>query len=429
MKTWSLSLLALALLAPAALAAPDDDDLVVIRAGRVVTVSGAEHAPGTVVIRGGKVEAVGPRVEVPGRARVLDYPDGTLLPGLVVPRTRLGLPGYDRAGNQAHLSAAPELSQLDPATGRALLARGVVLAGVIPAGGGVPGQAVAYRPGAGLVAGGGYLRVRFSELPDDKRVLREALRAAQTAIDKEAAARADFEKKKAAAAAPAAPGQPGAAVAPVDTQAKFEPPPVPEALRPWVALLKKDPAAPRLLVELGFAATWVHLEEGFEKHPLFARVSLGNGAATDLDRVLDRITAKKPLALCLPRLSFEANTRTRRNLPADLVKGGARVAFLPPSDDDAGLRDWLAVVALLVRDGLPRQAALEGVTLRPAELLGLDAEVGSIEAGKRADLVVLSGDPFEVGTEPVATLLGGAVVWERPAEGAASGEDEEDAWR
>ncbi len=424
MKTSSLLLLLL--LAPLAHAAPGDDDLVVIRAGRVVTVSGAEHAPGTVVIRGGKVEAVGPRVEVPGRARVLDYPDGTLIPGLVLARTRLGLPGYDRAGNQAHLSAAPELSQLDPSAAARLLARGVVLAGVIPAGGGVPGQAVAYRPGAGVVPGGGYLRVRFTDLPDDKRVLREALRAAQTAIDKETAARADFEKKRAASAAPP---QPGATVAPVDTSAKFEPPPVVESLRPWVALLKKDPAAPRLLVELGFAATWVHLEEGFEKHPLFARVSLGNGASTDLDRVLDKIAARKPLALCLSRLSFEANTRTRRNLPADLARGGARVALLPPSDDDEGLGDWLAVVALLVRDGLSRADALKAMTLHPAELLGLEAETGSIEAGKRADLVVLSGDPFEVGTEPVATLLGGAVVWAKPADAAASDEDEEDAWR
>jgi hypothetical protein len=425
MKTWSLLFLLL-LLTPAARAG--DDDLVVIRAGRVVTVSGAEHAPGTVVIRGGKVEAVGPRVEVPGRARVLDYPDGTLIPGLVLARTRLGLPGYDRAGNQAHLSAAPELSQLDPSAATALLARGVVLAGVIPAGGGIPGQAAAYRPGFGVVAGGGYLRVRFTDLPDDKRVLREALRAAQTAIDKETAARADFEKKRAGAAA--APGQPGAAVAPVDTSAKFEPPPVAEPLRPWVALLKKDPAAPRLLVELGFAATWVHLEEGFEKHPLFARVSLGNGASTDLDRVLDRIVAKKPLALCLSRLSFEANTRTRRNLPAELARGGAKVALLPPSDDDDGLGDWLAVVALLVRDGLSRVDALKAMTLHPAELLGLEAETGSIEAGKRADLVVLSGDPFEVGTEPVATLMGGALVWEKTlGAGAASDEDEEGAWR
>jgi len=51
-------------------------------------------------------------------------------------------------------------------------------------------------------------------------------------------------------------------------------------------------------------------------------------------------------------------------------------------------------LALLVESGLAPLAALQSATLRPAEFLGRSGELGAIEAGKRADLVLLSGDPL-----------------------------------
>jgi hypothetical protein len=59
------------------------------------------------------------------------------------------------------------------------------------------------------------------------------------------------------------------------------------------------------------------------------------------------------------------------------------------------------------------EEALRAVTLGPAYLLKLDAEVGSIEAGKFADLAVLAEDPLAVepealpGIEVLGTVLGG----------------------
>jgi len=51
-------------------------------------------------------------------------------------------------------------------------------------------------------------------------------------------------------------------------------------------------------------------------------------------------------------------------------------------------------LALLVESGLTPFAALQTATLRPAEFLGRTAELGSVAAGKRADLVLLSADPL-----------------------------------
>jgi len=49
--------------------------------------------------------------------------------------------------------------------------------------------------------------------------------------------------------------------------------------------------------------------------------------------------------------------------------------------------------------GLPKDAALKSVTLWPAEILGIDDQLGSLAVGKRASLIVTSGDPLEVMTK------------------------------
>ncbi|MGB0331933.1 MAG: amidohydrolase family protein [Planctomycetota bacterium] len=62
---------------------------------------------------------------------------------------------------------------------------------------------------------------------------------------------------------------------------------------------------------------------------------------------------------------------------------------------------------LAMRGGLTREQALRAVTLTPAQLLGVDGRVGSVEAGKDADLILWNGEPFEATTRPVGVLVGG----------------------
>src|SRR6185436_10684008 len=77
-----------------------------------------------------------------------------------------------------------------------------------------------------------------------------------------------------------------------------------------------------------------------------------------------------------------------------LLKAGVKTALLPISESrPEGL---LASVAFAVRFGATRAEALRGVTLTPAEILGVADRMGSLAAGKDADLVVLSGAPEEI---------------------------------
>jgi imidazolonepropionase-like amidohydrolase len=62
---------------------------------------------------------------------------------------------------------------------------------------------------------------------------------------------------------------------------------------------------------------------------------------------------------------------------------------------------------------LDEQTALRSITLEPARMLGLGDTHGSIEVGKMATLLVLSGEPFRSGTWVEEVILDGAHVYSR----------------
>ena len=200
--------------------------------------------------------------------------------------------------------------------------------------------------------------------------------------------------------------------------APFQPPPIPPELAPFVALLRgKD--APRLLVELGKASDLAHLDEVWGRFKPSARpavYALEWATWSDLHLVAAQLGQEKALVVCPIRLAYEPYTRDRRNLVQELTRAGARVALLPPSDDAEGHRRALEAATALVRDGLSREAALAGLTRWPAAVLGLEGALGTIEPGRRADLLVLDGDPLAPGTRAERLLLQGREVWRRGAE-------------
>jgi imidazolonepropionase-like amidohydrolase len=66
--------------------------------------------------------------------------------------------------------------------------------------------------------------------------------------------------------------------------------------------------------------------------------------------------------------------------------------------------------ALAVREGLPAEEALKAITINAAQITGLDARVGSIEVGKDGDIAVFSGDPLDIRTRCVMTVIEGKIV-------------------
>lgn len=100
-------------------------------------------------------------------------------------------------------------------------------------------------------------------------------------------------------------------------------------------------------------------------------------------------------------------------LAAVLAAAGVRIAFSgtrPARQDFANVRNLPYNAGRAVAFGLDSAAALQAVTLNAAEALGVGDELGSLEPGKRADLLVTDGDPLQVTTRLRGLFIGGVAV-------------------
>lgn len=68
---------------------------------------------------------------------------------------------------------------------------------------------------------------------------------------------------------------------------------------------------------------------------------------------------------------------------------------------------------LAVKSGLPMEEGYRAITINPAVICGVSDRVGSLEAGKDADIAIFTGNPMEVFTETLYTIIDGNVVYEK----------------
>lgn len=94
---------------------------------------------------------------------------------------------------------------------------------------------------------------------------------------------------------------------------------------------------------------------------------------------------------------------------AKAVEAGLTVAIT--SDHHVTPMKYLPVyAALAIREGLSSEDALKVLTINPAKILGVDDRLGSIEAGKDADLVVWSGDPLDARSRAEQVFIKGRAL-------------------
>jgi imidazolonepropionase-like amidohydrolase len=161
------------------------------------------------------------------------------------------------------------------------------------------------------------------------------------------------------------------------------------------------------------AAAIVHLLKVVEPYKDVKLVLAAPGPA--LVETIDHLTGRPLHVLVRADLSLKPNTRDRVAVPRLLQEAGVDFAFTQSasqSDLLAAQDAPLFAVAYLVRCGLPRKAALEALTARPAALLGLDRTHGTIEPGKAADLLIFAGDPLDPASQLARVLIEGRTVYE-----------------
>ena len=82
------------------------------------------------------------------------------------------------------------------------------------------------------------------------------------------------------------------------------------------------------------------------------------------------------------------------------------------SDHPVTLIQFLPIYAgLAAKEGLGIEQGLKAITINAAKICGVDDKVGSIEVGKDADIAIFSGNPMEVFTRTIYTVINGEIVF------------------
>lgn len=96
----------------------------------------------------------------------------------------------------------------------------------------------------------------------------------------------------------------------------------------------------------------------------------------------------------------------------ELADAGVKVAVT--TDHPVALIQYLPLCAgLAVKNGLSMEEGLKALTIHPAQICRVDGRVGSLEAGKDADIAVFDGNPMEVFTETLYTIINGRIVYRK----------------
>ena len=442
----------------------DVSGITVIRAAAIHTGTGEIFAPGFLSIDQGKVVEVGPAVGVPVAARLIDRPDAVILPGFVDGHGRLGLrsPGGASGPLTTATPASKAMVPDDPSFAAALGA-GITTALVAPGAGGtvVGTPSVVKTAGAERtlkeVAGIEVSLAGSGDLPAALQGLRDAIKGAQQyhegweKYDKDLKeyekAKKEYEEakkkrdeKKALEKKPEEkkpeekkpeekkveekkPEEPKKDEPKKDETKKEEP----KKDEPKKEEPKGEPVEPKEPAKPGVNLGYEPWREVFRKKvPLLCRVSSAaetSGAVkvikeeSKLDLVLVggdeawRVAAdlrKAEVGVLLgPRIVYQQDGKTV-NGARGLAAAGVRFGFA--SDASAGARDLPLLAAFAVRHGLGPAAAVRALTLDGARLLGVADRVGSLEPGKDADFIVLTGDPFDAATRVQTVYVEGKVV-------------------
>jgi imidazolonepropionase-like amidohydrolase len=386
--------------------------MLAIAHGTIYTPTKGFKPDQTLLIRGGEIEAV-VAGDPPPCCRIVDARGRYVLPGLIDARTSLGLYG-DGSGAQhadheeltdpdsAWVRAMDAINPADPAFADAREA-GVttVLAGpgttnvagglsaVVKTAGQTVEEMLVRQP-AGLQMGLGRPPVEAYRGQNKlwtrmgvAGLLRARLTAARAYLDKQARQAEDGGDE-------------------IDPARDFR-------LEPYAGLLRGEYPARARVATAGDAWTALRLADEFGFGLVLEQLTEGHLAG------LPEELARRGVPCVLGPMMKAAKTLETQALTFRtavlLAEAGAPLA-LCSGHPSRPVRYLALEAALAVRAGLDEGAALRAITLGAAEALGLGDRLGSLEAGKEADLAIFDGHPLLPTSRVTHTFVGGRLVHE-----------------
>jgi imidazolonepropionase-like amidohydrolase len=412
--------IALALIAASVQAAPPAK--LALQGGRIIPVVGDEISEGTVLIENGKIAAIGRKVEIPYDAMVVDVSGQVLLPGLIVAHTSGGL---DRANE--NLPVTPFLDVYDALDPSSLAFEDALRDGHL---------AVHVIQGNSCVIGGLSRLVRPIGRTTDEMTIQPTValklstspksgfdRMTQMATMRETFLELEYYLENLAEKR-------------YEEKLKEEKKEIdvsPEEARKLGRELIRDEDLDdkhRNLVKLtrGRLDAWINCGYATDVAPAIGTAK-DNGfldrtvfvLGTEAYRAVEELKkAKRPVVLSSTLVHQERDPITgelrETFVPKIIHDAGLSYALLPSDSSSVAERYLTYQAARCVRHGIPRQAALEAITLNPARMLGVDDRLGSLEVGKAAYIVVLSGDPFDFNSWVEKAYIEGVLAYDRKSD-------------
>jgi imidazolonepropionase-like amidohydrolase len=421
-------------------------DTYAIMGARIVTVSGPVIERGTVVIRNGLIQSVGANVAAPADARIIDGTGLTVYPGLIDAYTSLGISQPTQTTARTGGAAASASPSPTPQAAQFASPNSTQPVGLQP-----EIQAIDYvRPGGTEIEA-----ARSAGITAALTSPREGIFMGQSALINLSGASATEMTLRSPVAmhigfTPLRTGVYPASLLGVFSALRqmlldaerlrtanliYEKNPRglrrPEQDRSLLALF---PVLTREMPVVMFANTEREIRRAIDLAEEFnLRLIIAGGAESWL--VTDRLRERNVpvlLSLNFPRRTTAQVTeadpeplrilRARVDAPrtaARLQQAGVRFAF--QSGAMTNMADFLSNAARAVAQGLPRDEALRALTLRPAEIFGVADRLGSIEAGKIANLTVTRGDLFDRNSRITHVFIDGRPVDLRQVTPSASG--------
>jgi len=395
----------------------------VLKGGKLLTVSHGVIENGVLVMSGGKITALGSAgsVAIPKNARVIDVTGMTVYPGLIDSESSLGLTEISAESSTNDLiekgdEIMPHMHVYDAFHAESELIpvarlNGITNVIVAPQNQDtLPGQdSFVQLDGKSandmLLLRDIALPLNFTgdqrrneswekrKFPETRMGLAAQLRQAFLDAQDYADRWADYEKKKADATAK--PDDKKGPPSPVKHDLKLE------ALLPY--LQGKKPIV--------LAA----------QEPSDLETAVGLARQFNLRFVLNHVSHSQPVLDYVARLRvpvivgpiYEDPKNYERydavySLPAQLYKRGVKIAFA--SYDAHAVRNLPYAAGYATAFGLPHDEALKAITLNPAEIWGVADQLGSLDVGKTANVVVADGDPLDVKSDVKRVFIEGREV-------------------
>lgn len=376
---------------------------IALHAGKIITCAGEPIVNGTILIANGKIEAVGPRakIKVPDGYTEIDHGDKFAMPGLVDVHSHVGGSGDI---NEMVYQTNPELRVLDvvqPNNDRLklALAGGVTTINFIPGSGtNMGGWGVLMKTGPGsvedvVVRNPGTLKIAQAGNPERQggevgsgrqgmnHVIREQLREGMGYVKEWDDWEAGRRKTK---------------------------PKVNLRLEYFKPLFHRE--IPILVHTQGYQVIQSTLRILHDEFNL--KVIIGH-ACFDSYRLAEEAKKRGVPVMSGPRIfRYDNETGQIKGIVAEHADRG--VTFLGVNTDAPVVPEeelWFQAT-MAVRFGWTEDAAIRGLTIEPARALMADKRVGSLEVGKDADVLVVTGSIIDPRSYVTQVLIDGKVVYD-----------------